>query len=283
MTFSDVEITRLRRAAGSATVLPTVSSFSAQVRTQDGEVIPTAQVRSLDSPGRFYTAAEGTIPTTWRRGVIVGARLANNNNIAVGDRIDVRIPGQLDRSFRVVAILQPQGFADPLSADRAVFVPLAQFDDPAYDQALVRVDPQVTSIDETATRIKSTVNARDRATELLERVGLGDRLDHYPDELSGGQKQRVAIARALINEPRLVLADEPTGNLDRDTGDRILDLFDELRTAEDVAVVTVTHDEYVAYAADRTVDLIDGQIQTDGPPTTGTDTPSPAGGHSEGN
>lgn len=166
MTFSDAEITRLRRAAGSATVLPTVSSFNAQVRTQNGEVIPTAQVRSLDSPGRFYTATEGTIPTTWRRSAVVGARLANNNDMAVGDRIDVRIPGQLDRSFRVVAILQPQGFADPLSADRAVFVPLAQFDDPAYDQALVRVDPQVTSIDQTATQIESTLNARDRTVSV---------------------------------------------------------------------------------------------------------------------
>ena len=102
---------------------------------------------------------------------------------------------------------------------------------------------------------------RERATELLERVGLGDRLDHKPDQLSGGQKQRVAIARSLINDPELVLADEPTGNLDRDTGDRILDLFDELRAEEDVAVVTVTHDEYVAEAADRVVNLIDGEVR----------------------
>jgi putative ABC transport system ATP-binding protein len=102
---------------------------------------------------------------------------------------------------------------------------------------------------------------RERATELLERVGLGDRLDHYPDELSGGQKQRVAIARSLINDPTIVLADEPTGNLDRDTGDQILDLFEELRTEEGVAVVTVTHDEYVATAADRVVHLIDGEIR----------------------
>jgi putative ABC transport system ATP-binding protein len=106
---------------------------------------------------------------------------------------------------------------------------------------------------------------RERATELLERVGLGERLHHKPDELSGGQKQRVAIARSLINDPELVLADEPTGNLDRDTGDRILDLFDELRAEEDVAVVTVTHDEYVAEAADRVVNLIDGEVRdTDG-------------------
>lgn len=104
---------------------------------------------------------------------------------------------------------------------------------------------------------------RERATQLLERVGLGDRLDHHPDELSGGQKQRVAVARSLINDPAVVLADEPTGNLDRDTGDRILALFDELRAEENVAVVTVTHDEYVAEAADRVVNLIDGQVQTE--------------------
>ena len=102
---------------------------------------------------------------------------------------------------------------------------------------------------------------RERATELLERVGLGDRMDHAPDELSGGQKQRVAIARSLINDPEIVLADEPTGNLDRDTGDRILDLFEELRTEEGVAVVTVTHDDYVAEAADRVVDLVDGELR----------------------
>jgi putative ABC transport system ATP-binding protein len=105
---------------------------------------------------------------------------------------------------------------------------------------------------------------RERATELLEQVGLGERVDHYPDELSGGQKQRVAIARSLINDPAVVLADEPTGNLDRDTGDRILDLFDRLRADEGVAVVTVTHDEYVADSADRVVELVDGELRDDG-------------------
>ncbi|WP_134671839.1 ABC transporter ATP-binding protein [Halorussus marinus] len=99
-----------------------------------------------------------------------------------------------------------------------------------------------------------------RATELLERVGLGDRLDHYPDELSGGQKQRVAIARSLVNQPDLLLADEPTGNLDRDTGDVILDEFGQICEDDDVAVVTVTHDDYVADYADRVVELIDGSI-----------------------
>jgi len=119
---------------------------------------------------------------------------------------------------------------------------------------------------------RTPTTTRERATELLERVGLGDRLDHYPDELSGGQKQRVAIARSLINDPDVVLADEPTGNLDRDTGDRILALFDELREEEGVAVVTVTHDAYVAEAADRVVNLIDGEVR-DG------DATKPGGGH----
>lgn len=99
-----------------------------------------------------------------------------------------------------------------------------------------------------------------RAVDLLERVGLGDRLDHTPDELSGGQKQRVAIARGLINQPDVLLADEPTGNLDRDTGTRILEEVKEI-CRRGVAVVAVTHDELVTEYADRTVRLVDGQLQ----------------------
>ncbi len=99
----------------------------------------------------------------------------------------------------------------------------------------------------------------DRATRLLERVGLGDRLDHHPDELSGGQKQRVAIARSMVNEPAILLADEPTGNLDQDTGATVLDVFGQF-TDEDVAVVTVTHDPQVTEFADRTVGLVDGVL-----------------------
>jgi putative ABC transport system ATP-binding protein len=102
-------------------------------------------------------------------------------------------------------------------------------------------------------------DATDRARDLLRRVGLGDRLGHTPDELSGGQKQRVALARALINEPAVLLADEPTGNLDRDTGTRILD---EVRSISEtgVGVVAVTHDDLVTDYADRTVRLVDGVI-----------------------
>jgi len=99
----------------------------------------------------------------------------------------------------------------------------------------------------------------DRAGDLLGRVGLADRLTHTPDELSGGQKQRVAIARAMINRPTVLLADEPTGNLDRETGAQVLDVFGEF-TTEDVAVVTVTHDEQVTEYAERTVGMLDGVL-----------------------
>jgi putative ABC transport system ATP-binding protein len=99
----------------------------------------------------------------------------------------------------------------------------------------------------------------DRAVDLLGRVGLGDRLDHTPDELSGGQKQRVAIARALINQPDVLLADEPTGNLDRETGIKILEEVEQICN-RGVAVVAVTHDELVTEYADRTVRLVDGRL-----------------------
>ncbi|MDS0281497.1 ABC transporter ATP-binding protein [Haloarcula onubensis] len=101
---------------------------------------------------------------------------------------------------------------------------------------------------------------RARARDLLTRVGLGDRLDHRPDQLSGGQKQRVAIARSLINDPKIVLADEPTGSLDRETGRQILDEFRRIADEQDVGIVAVTHDELVNEYVDRTVHLVDGSL-----------------------
>ena len=101
---------------------------------------------------------------------------------------------------------------------------------------------------------------QERSEELLERVGLGDRLDHTPPELSGGQRQRVAIARALVNEPSLILADEPTGNLDTETGAEIMELFAELHR-EGRTILMVTHERHIAEQAERIVHLVDGQIE----------------------
>jgi predicted ABC-type transport system involved in lysophospholipase L1 biosynthesis ATPase subunit len=105
-------------------------------------------------------------------------------------------------------------------------------------------------------------SAVQRAEGLLARVGLQGRLDHKPSELSGGEQQRVAIARALINEPELLLADEPTGNLDSHTGGEIIELLKSLRPEKKMTLVIATHDSKVASSAPRVIELVDGQIQT---------------------
>jgi ABC-type lipoprotein export system ATPase subunit len=96
--------------------------------------------------------------------------------------------------------------------------------------------------------------------ELLERVGLENRFDHKPSELSGGEQQRVAIARALINEPELLLADEPTGNLDSHTGGEIIELLNNLRVEKRMTLVIATHDAKIAASAPKIIELVDGRI-----------------------
>jgi predicted ABC-type transport system involved in lysophospholipase L1 biosynthesis ATPase subunit len=107
--------------------------------------------------------------------------------------------------------------------------------------------------------IKRTA-AKDKAEELLERVGLADRLHHLPNELSGGEQQRVAIARSLINDPKILFADEPTGNLDTKTGIAVMDLLMELINENERTLLVVTHDKSMAELGNRKVTLVDGRI-----------------------
>lgn len=126
--------------------------------------------------------------------------------------------------------------------------------------------PRQTALDNTALPLvyagekKSFRNSR--AAEVLDQVGLGDRMDHRPNQLSGGQRQRVAVARALVNNPALILADEPTGNLDTKTSVEIMELFNEIHRKGNT-IVLVTHEEDIAQHADRIIRLRDGMVESD--------------------
>jgi ABC-type lipoprotein export system ATPase subunit len=126
--------------------------------------------------------------------------------------------------------------------------------------------PRTSALDNVAMPLTYTTDhlsereARRRAAEMLTRVGLQDRMDHEPSRLSGGQQQRVAIARALINRPPLLLADEPTGNLDSRTSEEVLAMFQVLNQKEGITIIMVTHDANVALCAQRVIRIHDGMI-----------------------
>ena len=108
----------------------------------------------------------------------------------------------------------------------------------------------------------SRTTRKNLARTALEKVGLGDRMHHKPNELSGGQRQRVAIARALVNDPAIILADEPTGNLDSNTGEEIMEVFEQLHKSGNT-IILITHEEYIANHSKRVIRLLDGMIQSD--------------------
>ncbi len=159
------------------------------------------------------------------------------NNINVGEMNDDQLASIRNREIGFV--FQTFNLLSRATALKQVMLPLQ------YSRNGARITP---------------AERRKRAVEVLEKVGLGDRLQHRPTELSGGQQQRVAIARALVNNPKILMVDEPTGNLDSVSGHEIMDIFHRLHE-EGITVVMVTHDAEIASEAERVIHLFDGKIR----------------------
>jgi len=216
-TFTDREIKRMRQASEGATVLPVVESFGALIQTGSGDPIPTARMRAIEKPGAFYDAADGEIPDNPRETVVVGSRIAADNDIEPGDRMQVRVDDEFERSFRVAAVLEPQGFADPLSADQTVFVPLSQFEDPEYGEAVVRVDPRADSVGEAGESIESEFNARERRVRVQpvqeQREQLTDLLGTLNQFLIGVGAISLVVAAVTIANTMLMSTIERAGEI----------------------------------------------------------------------
>jgi len=128
-----------------------------------------------------------------------------------------------------------------------------------------RLIPTMTALENVSIplELSNDPNSSEKAKHALDLVGLSKRMSHYPDQLSGGEQQRVAIARAFITNPTVLLADEPTGNLDQETGTKIIDLLFSLQSSHKTTLILVTHDRSLAERCDRIIDIADGQIQSD--------------------
>lgn len=216
---------------------------------------------TLDNVHLAYRAAERSVP------VLVGASLS----VAQGESIAIIGPSG---SGKTSLLLVMTGLETPDSG--SVLFDGAELHTRSNDaRADLRRDrigivfqnfhliPSLTAKENVALPldIAGAAGARERATALLERVELGHRMDHYPNALSGGERQRVAIARALIHQPALMVADEPTGNLDNQTGDAVADLLFELNRENDATLVLVTHDAALAARCQRQVRLHEGQLK----------------------
>lgn len=223
--------------------------------TQNGSIISLEQVRKVYDTGKIKVEALRGIDLRVRRGefmTLVGPSGSGKSTLMnILGCLDVPSEGRYDFDGEEVQTLSPNRLAE-IRNQRIGFV-FQNFNLLPYSSALENCElPMVF-------RGVGAKERRKRAQEVLERVGLGDRMDHKPTELSGGQMQRVAIARALVNNPPLILADEPTGNLDTASGREIVDLFEELWKAGHTIMI-ITHDPNLPMRTERTIHLRDGLI-----------------------
>ncbi|MGD0121843.1 MAG: ABC transporter ATP-binding protein [Candidatus Limnocylindrales bacterium] len=223
---------------------------------------PGEPIIKLEEVSRVYDLGKIQVPAL----VDINLDVANGEFLAIigpsgsGKSTMMNILGCLDRPTSGLYVLDGQP-VDELNDDGLAFVRSRSIGFVFQSYNLL---PRTSALENVATPLMYQGVGRKerlrRAQSALERLGLGDRLSHEPSELSGGQQQRVGIARALVTEPALILADEPTGNLDSHSGAEVLDLFRDLH-ALGRTIVLITHDTDVAAAADRAVHLRDGQLQ----------------------
>jgi putative ABC transport system ATP-binding protein len=223
---------------------------------------PGEPIIRLEEVSRIYDLGKIQVPALQN----VNLDVANGEFLAIvgpsgsGKSTMMNILGCLDRPTSGLYVLDGQP-VDELSDDGLAFVRSRSIGFVFQSYNLL---PRTSALDNVATPLMyQGVPRRERlrrAQAALERLGLGDRLTHEPSELSGGQQQRVGIARALVTEPAMILADEPTGNLDSHSGAEVLDLFRDLH-ALGRTIVLITHDAEVAASADRAVHLRDGWLQ----------------------
>jgi putative ABC transport system ATP-binding protein len=232
---------------------------------------------SAGSDGQPVYVLQGIERNFTRGGVTVRALRGINLEITPGEFVALEGPSGSGKSSLLLLL----GALDVASAGSLKFEGRELSSAPDAELTRIRAEdigfvfqqfnliPTLTAEDNVAvalaTQDVSRAEQRRRSIELLERVGLGHRLGHLPSRLSGGEQQRVAIARALANTPRVIIADEPTGNLDSETAHEVMSLIQELNATDKVTVVIATHDEGVASSTRRRIRLRDGAVTADIP------------------